>query len=183
MNRFFPPLSSVPSSVSFMIRLRLRFPVSLPISLEIDFPETVKVAVLIDGNRFAIASTYLRLWNILKINADATIFCFHINETDMMLRSHRMRYAAHLHLNRTSIQECHLRNMLLITCIHRVRNQLLHSFTAAHHRNPRVHNLDNHIAAMTATSPTSPSKSLTNSPDFSERFSLKRGVVTSRQAG
>ena len=119
--------------------------------LKFEFPEAVKVAVLIDGNRFAIACTYLRLWNILKINADATIFSFHINETDMMLRSHRMRDAAHLHLHCTSIQECYLRNMLLITCIHRIRNQLLHLFTAAHHRDPRVHNLNDHIAAMTAS--------------------------------
>ena len=118
--------------------------------LKLEFPETVQVAVLIDGDRLAVASTDLCHRNILKINSDAPILGLHIDETDMMLRGHRMRNTAHLHLHSASIHECHLRNMLLIARIHRIRNQFLHFLAATHHRNLGVNNLNNHIAAMTA---------------------------------
>ena len=119
--------------------------------LEFGFPETVEITVLIDSYRLAVACTDLRHRNIFQIDSDATILSLHIDEADMMFRSHRMRNASDLHLHCASIHECYLRNMLLIARIHRIRNQLLHLLAAAHHRNPGVHDLYNHIAAMTAS--------------------------------
>ena len=59
-------------------------------------PEAVKVAVFVDCDGFFAADEYDSFGFILEVDADSAVFCLDVDECDVMLREHRMKYAADL---------------------------------------------------------------------------------------
>ena len=95
----------------------------------------MQIAVLIYCYRLRIAYADHRLRLVCKVDTDTSGLCLDINECDVMLRKHRMRHAAHLDLDLATIELCYNRNMLLVACIHCIRDQLLHLLAAANNWN------------------------------------------------
>ena len=120
-------------------------------SLKFCLPKSVQVAVFIDCYRSALAGTYLGFGTVSEVEALSSVLSFHIYETDVVFRSHWMRDASDFYLHSASIKKCHHRNMLFVACIHCVRYQFFHLFSAAYYRDLRVYEFLNDIAAMTAS--------------------------------
>lgn len=119
--------------------------------LQFGFPKTVKIAVFIDCQGFSVASADQSLWSVFKIDTNAAILCFNINEGNMMLRQHRMRFTSDLDLDLASVKTGYNRNMLFLAGICCARNQFLHLLTAAYDRNFRINQFLDDIAAMAAS--------------------------------
>ena len=111
----------------------------------------MKVAVFINGNRFILTCAEESLRLILKIDTHPPILCLDVNECDEVLRKHRMRYASDFNLDCTVIDFGNYRYMLFIACIYRVRNHFRHLLSAAYDRHLGIHDLDDDVAAMTAS--------------------------------
>jgi len=110
----------------------------------------MQVAVFIYGHRFSCACAYFCFRLVFEINTDASVFIFHIYECDVMFRKHRMWDASDLDLDPAVVDACYDRYMLFVACIHCVRDELLHLFSAAHNRNLGINHLDDDVAAMAA---------------------------------
>ena len=126
--------------------------------LQVEFPESVEVAIFVDSDRLAAAYTDFRFRFILEIYQYASGFCLYINECNEMFRRHRVWNTSHLYLEHAfivtfSFLACGLKDyryVLFVACIHSVRNKLLHLLAAAYDWNFRVNHLVDDIAAMTA---------------------------------
>ena len=118
---------------------------------EFRLPESVQVTVFVDCHRLVLANADPCFRFVLEIYPYSSVFRFHIDESYMMLGNHRMSQTTYPYLYRTVIRSGDNRDMLFTACIHRIRNQFLHLFTAADHRNLGIHNLHDYIAAMTAS--------------------------------
>lgn len=118
--------------------------------LQHGLPETMQVAVFIYGYRLASACAYFSFRLVFEIDPDASVFIFHIYECDVMFRKHRMRDASDLDLDPAVIDAGYYRYMLLVACIHCVRDEFLHLFSAAHDRDLGINHLDDDVAAMAA---------------------------------
>lgn len=112
----------------------------------------MQVAILIhcDGFVVAYAEHSFGFTLVRKIDTDATILCLHIDESDMVILSHRMSHAANFHLNMTIIDTCHYREVFLHTCVNGVYSELLHLLAAAYYGNLRVYNFLDYITTMLA---------------------------------
>lgn len=110
----------------------------------------MQVAIFIYGYRFARACAYLCFRLVRQIDPYASVFIFHIDECDVMLREHRVSDASDFDLDPAVVDACYDRYMLFVACIHSVRDELLHLFSAAHNRNLGINHLDDDVAAMAA---------------------------------
>lgn len=113
-------------------------------------PQTMQVAVLIDGNYLLTTSANHRLWFILQIDSNTTALGLNVDKYDVMLLGHGMQHATHLDLDFPITHVRHHRHMFLATGLHRIGNQLLHLLATADHINARIYNLLYHIATMAA---------------------------------
>ncbi len=110
----------------------------------------MQVAVFIYGHRLSCACAYFCFRLVFEIDPDASVFIFHIDECDVMLREHRVWDASDLDLDPAVVDACYDRYMFLVACIHGVRDELLHLFSAAHDRDLGINQLDDDVAAMAA---------------------------------
>lgn len=110
----------------------------------------MQVAILVDRNRLIGADADDSLGLVGQIYADTTLLGLDIDEADVVLGGHRMRYAAHLNLDMTIIHASYHRNMLLVACIDGIWHKFLHLLATANHRDLRVHHFLNYIATMRA---------------------------------
>lgn len=110
----------------------------------------MQVAVFIYSYRLAGACAYFCFRLVCKVDQDASVLVFHIYECDVMLRKHGVCDASDLDLDPAVVDAGYYRHMLFVACIHCVRDELLHIFSAAHDRNLGINHLDDDIAAMRA---------------------------------
>ena len=118
--------------------------------LKLCLPEAVQVAVFVDRNRLVGADAELALWLVGQVYALASVFGFKIDKGDMVLRKHRVCYAAHLNLDTAVVKPRNNRNMLLAACINSTSHHLLHLLATAYHRYARINTLVYYISAMFA---------------------------------
>ena len=89
---------------------------------EFRLPEAVKVTVFVHGNRFFSARTDDGFRFVCKVYSDSASLGFKIDEADVVLLCHRMRYTSDFDLDLAAVKPCHDRNMLFVACIHCVRD-------------------------------------------------------------
>jgi hypothetical protein len=94
----------------------------------------VEVAILVDCDRLRVTSAEYRLRFIGQIDAVTTILGLYVDKADVVLRQHWMSHATHLNLNMTVVNLCNNGNVLLVACINRIRNQLLHRYATTYNR-------------------------------------------------
>jgi hypothetical protein len=110
----------------------------------------VKVAVFVYCYGLGTTHTDLSFWLVGQVDPDSAIFCLYVNEGDMMLRKHRMRYAADVDPDSAVINAGDDWNMLFSACVYGIRHEFFHLFSTAHDRHLGVDELDDYIAAMAA---------------------------------
>ena len=110
----------------------------------------MEVTIFVYSYRFVCANTYYGFRLVFQVHADTTIFSFHIDEGDVMFRSHRVSYTAYFYLDTAIVQSGNYRNMLFVAGIDGIRNQLFHFFATTYYRNFAVYYLFNYITTMVA---------------------------------
>jgi len=110
----------------------------------------MQVAILIHGHRLVVACAEhcFGLSSVREVDAHAAILGFYIDECDMVLLSHGMSHAAHLHLDAAIIDACHYGEMLLHAGVYRVHGKLVHLLATAYYGYSRVNDLLYHITTM-----------------------------------
>jgi hypothetical protein len=85
---------------------------------------------------------------VREVDADAAILGLHVDECDVVILSHGMRYTTHLYLDAAIIETSHHGKVLLHTGINGVHGELLHLLATAYDGNLRVYNLLDYITTM-----------------------------------
>lgn len=116
-----------------------------------DFPQAVKIAVGVDSSRFlAHADAYLGRMSFLEVDALAAMFCFDIDEADMMRLGHRMRLLSDLNLQLLVITLCDNRQMVLGLAFCGVRLEFFHHVSTTLRHRASIDHLDDDVSAMFA---------------------------------
>ena len=95
----------------------------------------MQVTVFIYSFDLAGAVAYFRFRLVLEVYPDASGVCLHIYEGNVMFRKHGVWNASNLYLDPAFVDSRYYRNMLLIACIHCVRDKFLHLLSAADYGN------------------------------------------------
>ena len=110
----------------------------------------MEVAVFVDGFCFVIAEVYHCYRFVFKVDADAAFFSFHVYESDVVFREHRVVDATHFYLDDVIFEECHHRDVFFAASLDGVRDELFHFLAAAEDRNFRVDYFFNYVSAVIA---------------------------------
>ena len=106
--------------------------INIKLTLEFCFPQTVKVAIFVNCERFIVASADDGLGLILKIYSDATPLGLDIDESYVVFGEHWVSHATHLHLDTAVVDALNNWEMLLAAGINSIGNELLHLLAAAY---------------------------------------------------
>jgi hypothetical protein len=110
----------------------------------------VEVAVLVYGyGLVGTGAEYSFCLTLMgEVDAHAAILCLHIDECDVVILSHGVRYTAHLYLDMAIIDTCHHGEMLLYAGVNGVHGEFLHLLATAYDGNLRVYHLLDYITTM-----------------------------------
>lgn len=114
------------------------------------FPQPVQVAILIHGYDLLIAYADLGFGLILQVDADATALGLDVDKYDVVLRKHRVGYAADLDFNLSIAQILDYGHVLFAAGIYRVGDEFFHLLATAYNLDARIYDLLDYIATMTA---------------------------------
>jgi len=113
----------------------------------------VDIAILIDSYRIAVAYSDHGFSPVLafEIDENAGVFKLDIKKADVVLRKHRVSYAAYLNPDPAVVQAGDDGHVLLAARFHCVRNEFFHLLSAAYDRYLGVYEFRYDVAAMAAS--------------------------------